>query len=78
MINGGDGGLSIGPLQLDQYHLINKDRPYNSMEEAKRFIQITQNSCYGLGKDRSPVVHPDTKFQITETDGKFHVWATPH
>lgn len=76
MLSGGDGGLTMGPLQMDQYYILNKGLPYASIEEAKKFIQVMKNSFYGA-KDITPVVSPNTEFQITESEGGFYVWYKP-
>lgn len=76
MLSGGDGGLSIGNIQMDQYKLLNKGKPYASRQEAKRFIDIIKNSCYGSGKDKVLAIHKDVEFQITESEAEegFYIW----
>jgi hypothetical protein len=76
MINGGEGGLSLGPIQMDQYYLLTENCPFNTREEAERLIAAIRKDTYGV-HGQPPVTPVGIDFQITESKGKFYIWYKP-
>ena len=60
MIRGGNGGLTIGHVQMDQYYIVNEYEPYTTKEEAEKSFEHLLELL---------------EFQITGANGKFYVWC---
>lgn len=70
MDSGGDGGLMMGPLKLDQYYILNADTPYPSRQAAEEAIT--------RGFDiHSAITDANVKFEITESNNNFYIWYMP-
>ena len=43
MISGGDGGLSIGIVHMDQYKLLNENNPIKDKNLVEEFVKLLKN-----------------------------------
>ena len=43
MISGGDGGLTIGIVHMDQYKLLNENNPIKDKNLAEEFVKLLRN-----------------------------------
>ncbi len=64
MLSGGDGGLSIGNIQMDQYKLLDPIKPINTRVEVEEYIKRAKAFLQEL---ELPIC---VDFQITESEEK--------
>lgn len=69
MLSGGDGGLSIGNIQMDQYKLLDPIKPINTRVEVEEYIKRAKAFLQEL---ELPIC---VDFQITESrEKRITIW----
>ena len=68
MISGGDGGLSIGIVHMDQYKLLNENNPIKDKNLVEEFVKLLKNMA-------ETVYSNEVEFQISGTnENGFYIW----
>lgn len=67
MISGGDGGLTIGIVQMDQYKLLNENNPIKDKNLAEEFVKLLKNMA------ETVYFNEVVEFQISGTN-EFYIW----
>ena len=68
MISGGDGGLSIGVVHMDQYKLL-IDNPIKDKNLAEEFVKLLKNMA------ETVYFNEVVEFQISGTnENGFYIW----
>ena len=69
MISGGDGGLTIGIVQMDQYKLLNENNPIKDKNLAEEFVKLLKNMAATVYSNEV------VEFQISGTnENGFYIW----
>ena len=67
MISGGDGGLTIGIVHMDQYKLLNENNPIKDKNLAEEFVKLLRNMA------ETVYFNEVVEFQISGTN-EFYIW----
>ena len=67
MISGGDGGLTIGIVQMDQYKLLNENNPIKDKNLVEEFVKLLKNMA------ETVYFNEVVEFQISGTN-EFYIW----
>ena len=67
MISGGDGGLTIGIVHMDQYKLLNENNPIKDKNLAEEFVKLLKNMV------ETVYFNEVVEFQISGTN-EFYIW----
>ncbi len=67
MISGGDGGLTIGIVHMDQYKLLNENNPIKDKNLAEEFVKLLKNMA------ETVYFNEVVDFQISGTN-EFYIW----
>ena len=67
MISGGDGGLTIGIVHMDQYKLLNENNPIKDKNLAEEFVKLLKNMA------ETVYFNEVVEFQISGTN-EFYIW----
>ena len=67
MISGGDGGLTIGIVHMDQYKLLNENNPIKDKNLAEKFVKLLKNMA------ETVYFNEVVEFQISGTN-EFYIW----
>ena len=67
MISGGDGGLSIGVVHMDQYKLLNENNPIKDKNLVEEFVKLLKNMA------ETVYFNEVVEFQISGTN-EFYIW----
>ena len=68
MISGGDGGLTIGIVQMDQYKLLNENNPIKDKNLVEEFVKLLKNMV------ETVYFNEVVEFQISENENGFYIW----
>ena len=69
MISGGDGGLTIGIVQMDQYKLLNENNPIKDKNLVEEFVKLLENMVETVYSNEV------VEFQISGTnENGFYIW----
>ena len=69
MISGGDGGLSIGIVNMDQYKLLNENNPIKDKNLVEEFVKLLKNMAEVV------YFNEVIEFQISGTnENGFYIW----
>ena len=68
MISGGDGGLTIGIVQMDQYKLLNENNPIKDKNLVEEFVKLLKNMA------ETVYFNEVVEFQISENENGFYIW----
>ena len=69
MISGGDGGLSIGIVHMDQYKLLNENNPIKDKNLAEEFVELLRNMT------QTVYFNEVVEYQISGTnENGFYIW----
>ena len=64
MISGGEGGLSIGIVHMDQYKLLNENNPIKDENLVEEFVELLRNMTQEV-----------VEYQISGTnENGFYIW----
>ena len=69
MISGGDGGLSIGVIHMEQYKLLNENNPIKDENLVEEFVKLLKNMA------ETVYYNEVVEFQISGTnENGFYIW----
>ena len=69
MISGGDGGLSIGVIHMEQYKLLNENNPIKDKNLAEEYVELLRNMTQTVYLDGV------VEYQISGTyENGFYIW----